>query len=102
MILFDLQKALDTLYHDLLLDKMKYLGFTSKTKDWFDFDLKKRNIIVSLEKTLLEKGILNCGVPQGSILDSILRQHWRIDTFGFTQIRLYFIATKMSSSLKEI
>ena len=75
MMLFDLQKALDTLYHDLLLDKMKYLGFTSKTKDWFDFDLKKRNIIVSLEKTLLEKGILNCGVPQGSILASILRQH---------------------------
>ena len=72
MILFDLQKALDTLYHDLLLDKMKYLGFTSKTKDWFDFDLKKRNIIVSLEKTLLEKGILNCGVPQGSILGPIL------------------------------
>ena len=72
MILFDLQKALDTLYHDLLLDKMKYLGFTSKTKDWFDFDLKKRNIIVSLEKTLLEKGILNCGVPQGSISGPIL------------------------------
>ena len=72
-MLFDLQKALDTLHHDLLLDKMKYLSFTCKTKDWFGFDLKKRNIIVSLEKSLLEKEILNCGVPQGSILASILR-----------------------------
>ena len=51
---------------------MKNLGFTSKTKDWFGFYLKKLNIIVSLEKTLLEKGILNCGVPQESILGPIL------------------------------
>ena len=35
MILIDLQKAFDTLDHDILLGKMKYLGFTSKTIDWF-------------------------------------------------------------------
>ena len=72
MILIDLQKAFDTLDHNILPNKMKYLGFTSKAIDWFGSYLKKRNIVVSLEKTLSETGILNCGIPQGSILDPIL------------------------------
>ena len=42
---------------------MKYLGFTYKTIDWFSSYLKERNIVVSLDKTLSETGILNCGVP---------------------------------------
>ena len=41
MILIDLQKAFDTLDHDILLDKMKYLGFKSKTINWFSSYLKK-------------------------------------------------------------
>ena len=72
MILTDLQKAFDTLDHDILLNKMKYLGFTSKTIDWFGSYLKKRNIVVSLDKTLSETGILNCDVPEGSILGPTL------------------------------
>ena len=32
IILIDLQKASDTLDHDILLGKMKYLSFTSKTQ----------------------------------------------------------------------
>ena len=68
MILIGLQKAFDTLDHDILLDKMKYLGFTPKTINLFGCYLKKRNIVVSLEKTLLKTVILNCGDLQGSIL----------------------------------
>ena len=78
---------------------------------WFGSYLKKRNIFVILEKTLSEKGILNCGVCQGSILGSTLiliylnnmKIAQTIATFGFTQIiHAYFIATKMSGLLKEI
>ena len=58
MILIDLRKAFNTLDHDILLNKMKYLGFTSKTIDWFASYLKKQNIVVSLEKTLSEIEIL--------------------------------------------
>ena len=72
MILTDLQKAFDTLDHNILLNKIKYLGFTSKVIDWFGSCLKIRNIVVSLEKTLSDTGILNCGVSQGSILRPIL------------------------------
>ena len=72
MILIDLQKVFDTLDHDILLGKMKYLGFTSKTIDWFWFLLKKRNTVVNLEKTFFETGISNCGFSQGSILGPML------------------------------
>ena len=44
---------------------MKYLGFTSKTMDWFGSYLKKQNFVVSLEKNLSETGIFNCGGSQG-------------------------------------
>ena len=72
MILLDLKKAFVTLDRDVLLDKMKDLGSTSKTINWFGTSLKKRNIVIRLEKPLLEKGILNCRAPQGLILGSIL------------------------------
>ena len=54
MILIDFQKAFDTLDHDILLDKMKHLGFTSKTVDFVGSYLKKRNTVVSFDKTLSE------------------------------------------------
>ena len=38
---------------------------------YFGSYLKKQNIVISLEKTLSETGILNCDVPQGSILGPI-------------------------------
>ena len=72
MILTDLQKAFDTLDHNILLNKIKYLGFTSKVIDWFGSYLKIRNIVVSLEKPLSDTGVLNCGASQRSILGPIL------------------------------
>ena len=35
MILIDLQKAFDTIDHEILLLKMKYLGFAESTINWF-------------------------------------------------------------------
>ena len=68
MILIDLQKAFDTLNHDILLDKMKYLGFTWKTIDYVWFLLKKAKHYCKPWGTLFVTGILNYGVPQGSLL----------------------------------
>ena len=72
MILLDLKKAFVTLDRHILLDKMKYLASISKTINWFGTSLKKRNIVVRLEKPLLETGNVDCGAPQGLILGSIL------------------------------
>ena len=35
MILFDLQKTLDTVSHDILLKKMEFIGFSEETARWF-------------------------------------------------------------------
>ena len=72
MILIDLQKVFDTLDHQILLKKLRYIGFSPETVRWFESYLKNRNLIVSLEKSLSESGVFNCGVAQGSILGPIL------------------------------
>ena len=35
MILIDLQKAFDTINHEIILNKMKYLGFSNSTVAWY-------------------------------------------------------------------
>ena len=45
MTLIHLQKSFDTLDHDIILDKMKYLGFTSKIIDWFACYLKTEKLL---------------------------------------------------------
>ena len=68
MILIDLQKAFDTINHEILISKMEYLGFSKDAILWFKLYLSKRKFKVNLNKTFSEPGKLLCGVPQGSIL----------------------------------
>ena len=75
MILIDLQKAFDTV-DQILLKKVKYIGFLPETVRWFESYLKNRNLTVSLEKNLLEPGDLN-RVPQGS--KSSTEKHLNVD-----------------------
>jgi len=72
MILIDLQKAFDTIDHEILINKMEYLGFSKHVVLWFKSYLSKRIFIVNLNKTFSEPGKLLCGVPQGSILGPLL------------------------------
>ena len=72
MILIDLQKAFDTIDHDILLNKMKYIGFSSETIKWFKSYLTNRTFIVSIDNCYSNPGNLTCGVPQGSILGPLL------------------------------
>ena len=46
MILIDLQKAFDTVNHDILLKKMEFIGFYEETAKWFKFYLSNRKIKV--------------------------------------------------------
>ena len=72
MSLIDLQKAFDTIGHKILLGKMKCIGFSDKTIKWFHSYLTNRVTFVSLGTVFSEAGIINCGVPQGSILGPLL------------------------------
>ena len=48
MILIDLQKAFDTINHDILLKKPCIVGFSDHTVKWFQSDLSNRKFTVTL------------------------------------------------------
>ena len=70
MVLIDLQKAFDTVDHEILCKKLKSMGINST--EWFQSYLGGRNQVVEANDTLSDAGIVNCGVPQGSILGPLL------------------------------
>ena len=72
MILIDLQKAFDTIDHNILLQKLIYMGFSKKTIAWFKSYVTNRSFIVNVEDEYSVPGQLLCGVPQGSILGPLL------------------------------
>ena len=72
MILIDLQKAFDTINHDILLKKMDCVGFVPNVIKWFECYLSKRTFVVNINDKFSNPGNLLCGVPQGSILGPML------------------------------
>ena len=72
MILVVLQKAFDTINHEILINKMEFLGFSKDVILWFKSYLSNRKFKVNLNKTFSEPGKLLCGVPQGTILGPLL------------------------------
>ena len=71
MILVDLQKAFDTLDHGVLFKKMKHFGFQTSVINWFETYLSNRKFLVCVD-VFSEAGSLQYGVPQGSILGTLL------------------------------
>ena len=67
MVLLDLQKAFDTVDHDILCKKLKVMGLNS-TK-WIESYLKGRTQTVVANETSSEAGIVTCGVPQEEYSD---------------------------------
>ena len=70
MVLLDLQKAFDTVDHDIFCDKLEAMGLDF-TK-WFKSYLENRQKVVVANGTVSEPGTVSCGVPQGSILGPLL------------------------------
>ena len=71
MILIDLQKAFDTINHDILLKKLSIIGFSDHTVKWFQSYLSNRKFTVNLENSFSEVSNISCGAPQGSILGPV-------------------------------
>ena len=72
MILINLQKAFDTINHEILLKKLQFLNFSECSIKWFGSYLAKRTFLVNVGSSYSDPADLNCGVPQGSILGPLL------------------------------
>ena len=72
VILIDLQKAFDTIDHNILLLKMPSLGFSREVIDWYKSYLSSRKFHVNFHDKFSTSSDLRCGVPQGSILGPLL------------------------------
>ena len=72
MILIDLQKAFDTIYHDLLLKKFNAIGFSNHTIGWLKSHYSNRWFRVNLENCHSDPSNITCGVPQGTILGPLV------------------------------
>ena len=72
MVLIDLQKAFDTIDHEIFLSKMVHLGFSQATISWYRSYLTNRTFLVNVEKNLSSPGDLTCGVPHGSIIGPLI------------------------------
>ena len=67
-----LQKAFDTVDHQILLAKLNHYGIRGVSNDWFKFYPSNRNQYVSING--LDSGLttINCSALQGSVLESLL------------------------------
>ena len=71
-VFIDLQKAFDTVNHDILLGKLAHYGFRGPINDWFRSYLtdRKQNVVINGFES--DCKTMRHGVPQGSVLSPIL------------------------------
>ena len=82
MILIVLQKAFNTINHDVLLQKLKAIRFSEQSFQWLRSYLCDRIFLVETENKLSDFGKISCVVPQGSILGPFLFLIYVNDTYA--------------------
>ena len=65
-------KAFDTVYHQILLNKLEHYGIRGLCLKWFESYLHGRTQIVKFGDHRSNKMSLSTGVPQGPILGPLL------------------------------
>ena len=71
-VFIDLQKAFDTVDHNIIVSKLKAAGISGTELHWFKDYLSNRTQQVSVENELSGARLITLGVPQGSMLTNDL------------------------------
>jgi len=73
LVLLDLSAAFDTVYHDILIRRLKTsYGLSGVVLQWFQTYLIDRRQYVRTGSSASSPTLIVCGVPQGSVLGPIL------------------------------
>lgn len=81
-VFIDFKKAFDTVDFSILLNRLRFLGVKGVCLNWFDSFLKGRSIKVVIDSVTSSPYLVNCGVPQGSVLGPLLYLVY-VDTMRF-------------------
>ena len=71
-VFIDFRKAYDSVNHDLLLQKLSYMGVLDKELAWFKDYLHDRTQVLDFQGVSSDPEPISIGVPQGSILGPLL------------------------------
>ncbi|XP_075158076.1 uncharacterized protein LOC142231348 [Haematobia irritans] len=71
-VFFDYSKAFDLVQHDILLEKLRYIGVSGRTVELLKDYLSNRFQYVQVGESKSNKLPVNYGVPQGSVLGPLL------------------------------
>ena len=72
-VFIDLQKAFDTVNHDILLSKLNHYSIRGVAFGWFKSYVSDRTQYAIINNKRSEIQTIKYGVPQGSILGALLK-----------------------------
>ena len=101
----DLQKAFDTVDHQILLAKLNHCGIRGVLNEWFKPHLPDRNQYVSIYGFNL--AAINCDVPQKSVLPLLFLSYTNYLNQATKFCKLHYFADDtnllcMSNSLNKL
>ena len=97
----DLSKAFDSLNSEILLFKLYYYGARGSTSRWFETYLENRQQYVEFNNCTSVVATTNLGVPQGSILGSLLFTIY-VNDLDLSSTFFYFVKYADDTTLLHI
>ena len=102
------KRSLDTIDHEVLLQKSCAVGFSKHEVNWFQFYLWSRLFLVNLRNYFSQSTSVSFCVPQGSIFGSFFFKYiamtcvklWNVTFFSMLMIHVLFFNIKMLTKLK--